>query len=177
MGFEPGTLDAISFIHVIEHLRAPVDFLRDAVALLKPGGVLLFDVPNVTAWEYKVAHRLGQLWRGFIIEHLYYFNPAFIKRIVPDLGLELIDMSGWSPVAEFPNPLRDIRQMRSAASSPVTSSSASDAPELPPLPPVSLPRRVIRQPNNYMLDTLAALSNRQRGTAANLFFVWARKRI
>lgn len=189
MPLPPGSLDAITFIHVIEHLRAPVDFLRDSATLLKPGGVLLFDVPNVTAWEYKLARLTGQLWRGFIIEHLYYFTPAFIQRIVPELGLELVNMSGWSPVVEFPNPLRDIRQMRATSqrttlqqtahqqtNAPAASwSPADDLPALPPPRPIALPRRILRQANNYVLDTLAAFSQMQRGTAGNLFYVWARK--
>ncbi len=106
MGLAPGSLDAVTLIHVLEHVRAPVDFLRDAAALLRPGGVLMFDAPNVDSAEARLARRLRQPWRGFIIEHLYYFRPALLRRLVADLGLELIAIDGYLPGVPLPNPLR-----------------------------------------------------------------------
>lgn len=173
MGLRPGSLDAVTLIHVIEHVRAPVDFLRDAAALLKPGGVLMFDAPNVESAEARLARWLGQPWRGFIIEHLSYFRPALLRRLVRDLGLELLVIDGYLPDVPLPNPLRDLRAIRSSAGP--TPSGAAPGSDLPPLPPVSLPRRVLRQAGNYLFDAVAALTARRHDTSANAVFVWARR--
>ncbi len=173
MDLAPGSLDAVTLIHVIEHVRAPVDFLRDAAALLRPGGVLMFDAPNVDSAEARLARRLRQPWRGFIIEHLYYFRPTLLRRLVADLGLELIAIDGYLPGVPLPNPLRDLRALRAGQAAPEPSGPSTVS--IPPLPPVSLPRRVLRQAANYLFDTVAALSARRHGTSAGAVFVWARR--
>jgi len=173
MGLPPGSLDAVTLIHVIEHVRAPVDFLRDAAALLKPGGVLMFDAPNVDSAEARLARWLGQPWRGFIIEHLSYFRPALLRRLVRDLGLELLAIDGYLPDVPLPNPLRDLRALR--ARQEAADALGPSVQSIPPLPAVSLPRRVLRQATNYLFDTVAALSARRHDTSANAVFVWARR--
>ncbi len=41
-----GAYDAVTLIHVLEHLPHPVDALRACLSWLKPGGVLVVEVPN-----------------------------------------------------------------------------------------------------------------------------------
>lgn len=42
------SFDAIFFYYVLEHMRDPIGFLRRLGALLRPGGRLVLEVPNVT---------------------------------------------------------------------------------------------------------------------------------
>jgi SAM-dependent methyltransferase len=173
-----GSLDLVVMQAVVEHLRAPIDFLRDSAALLRPGGVLFLSVPNVASAEHRVARLLGQPWRGFIIEHLYYFTPAFLRRLTADLGLEIAFMSGWNPLSRWPNPWRDLRRVRQGM--PASESRSTPAVSVPPFAGArdALGKRVLRQATNYLLDTVSKLSEgRQRGasTAGNVLFVWARK--
>ncbi|GIL13119.1 MAG: hypothetical protein BroJett038_18390 [Chloroflexota bacterium] len=178
MGFAPASLDVITLLSVLEHLRAPMDTLRDSAALLKPGGVLMFNVPNPDSWEYRFARLTGQTWRGFIIEHLYYFTPAFLRRCLAELGLDIRLMSSWNPDSRLPNPLRDLRAARAVP--PPPAAPGSDTPTaIPAAKLVSLPRRLLRQANHYLLDVVSALSEgRQDGgsTSGNALFVWAQKR-
>jgi SAM-dependent methyltransferase len=51
MPLAAGSVDVVAMQSVVEHLRAPISFLNDSAALLKPGGVLMFNVPNVASWE------------------------------------------------------------------------------------------------------------------------------
>lgn len=173
-----GSLDVVTMQAVVEHLRAPMDFLRDSAALLRPGGVLFFSVPNVASAEHRVARLLGQPWRGFIIEHLYYFTPAFLRRLAPDLGLEIAVMSSWNPLSRWPNPWRDLRQMRQRLPAAAPSGTAGTAAQPVASATISPARRVARQINNYFLDTISKLSEgRRRGASSlgNTLFVWARR--
>jgi SAM-dependent methyltransferase len=179
MGLAPGSVDAVIMQSVVEHLRAPIDFLRDSSALLKPGGVLMFNVPNPASWEAWWARLTGQMWRGFIVEHLYYFTPTIVQAILADLNLEIMHMSAWIPGTRLPNPIRDIRQMLAPAPTPAApppDSSSGAPPAIPPLRPVSLPRRIIRQANHYALDVVSYLGMRYgKPRAGNGVFVWARR--
>ncbi|MGE5722256.1 MAG: class I SAM-dependent methyltransferase [Sphingomonadales bacterium] len=53
--------DAITMSHVIEHVHDPVATLRSALSLLRPGGRLFVETPNIDA----LGHGLyGPHWRG-----------------------------------------------------------------------------------------------------------------
>jgi 2-polyprenyl-3-methyl-5-hydroxy-6-metoxy-1,4-benzoquinol methylase len=58
---EAGGYDWISCSHVIEHVHDPVQWLRDMYALLRPGGTLWLQTPNIESWGHS---HFGPYWRG-----------------------------------------------------------------------------------------------------------------
>lgn len=173
-------LDFVSLLEVMEHLRAPIDFVRDAVQLLKPGGVLLIEVPNIDALEYRVARWTGQMYRGFIIEHLYYYSPAFLQRLMDDLEMDVLRTTSRHATRHYPNPLHDVMTMLQPATVDAPDEADhSTARSIPALPPVSLPHRILRQLNNYMLDMVSELSQgplENDKPVGNTLYMWAKKR-
>ncbi len=176
-----GMFDVVTMMSVVEHLRAPVDFLAASAALLNPGGLLVFNVPNLASAEYHVARMTGQSWRGFIIEHLYYFNPSWLRRILTELGLDVVVMTSWNPDAALPNPVRDVRSLLSpqmqAETAPTPTETDSATPSPTRDPPLSLTGRVLRQANNYLLDTVGLLSAGKNSQRGNALFVWAKRTV
>lgn len=59
---QPESFDVITISHVIEHVYDPVETLRMAFKLLKPGGLLWLDTPSMDS--FGCAH-FGEDWRGF----------------------------------------------------------------------------------------------------------------
>ena len=53
--------DVITLSHVIEHAHRPLHMLRDCHRLLKPGGLLWLETPNVGSYGHR---RFGPDWRG-----------------------------------------------------------------------------------------------------------------
>jgi len=102
VGFFPGALDddrgydTIVFNDVFEHLSD----VRSATALcrakLRPGGLLVINLPNSNGALFRIASavdRLGisgpyeRLWqKGFPSPHLSYFNPDALTRLVVSHG-------------------------------------------------------------------------------------------
>jgi 2-polyprenyl-3-methyl-5-hydroxy-6-metoxy-1,4-benzoquinol methylase len=78
------TFDAVTLNHVIEHVPAPVETLRECARVLKPGGRLYLGTPNSQALGHRVfkAH-----WRGLEIpRHLHIFSPSSLERALKEAG-------------------------------------------------------------------------------------------
>ena len=77
-------LDLILVCHVLEHLYDPAASLRRFCDALAPGGHLLLEVPCATAPE-----ALPPGW--FTFEHLHYYQPAILERLLRACGFELVE--------------------------------------------------------------------------------------
>lgn len=78
--------DVITLWDVLEHVHSPRDVIQRLGAWLKPGGLLLMSMPNAASF---VARALGPRWVLLLREHLWYFSPATIGRLLPQCGFEL----------------------------------------------------------------------------------------
>lgn len=76
------TFDAVLLVHVIEHLRAPTTALQKIASLLKPGGMLYVECPNLAA----PFARHSQLFHS---AHIYNFVPATLQMLGEATGFRL----------------------------------------------------------------------------------------
>ena len=85
--FPPASFDAITLWDVLEHVSEPVDFMKLCATLLKPGGRLFVNVPDLDSIE---ARLLGTRWPLLLAEHLNYFNRASLSRCGELAGLSWV---------------------------------------------------------------------------------------
>ncbi|WP_128106522.1 class I SAM-dependent methyltransferase [Azoarcus sp. DN11] len=80
--------DVITASHVIEHVHDPVDMLVRIHRLLKPGGRLWLETPNLAS----LGHRLyGPNWRGLEPpRHLVLFTPDSLRAALRKAGFSRI---------------------------------------------------------------------------------------
>lgn len=76
---------AVLAADVIEHVRDPESCLRRIYELLAPGGALLLITPSLDSWTRRI---LGHRWMEYKIEHLYYFSPQALRRLLDRCGFE-----------------------------------------------------------------------------------------
>jgi len=81
---EAQSQDAITMFHMVEHLENPLATLRNVHRWLRPGGVLVVEVPNVEA-VCQQPH--SQFHRG----HLYHFNFATLEKLGERAGFNAIE--------------------------------------------------------------------------------------
>ncbi|WP_242392517.1 class I SAM-dependent methyltransferase [Anaeromyxobacter oryzisoli] len=88
VALEPGTFEHVTLSHVLEHVHDPVGALRRVHALLRPGGRVWIQTPNV---EAEGLRRFGPDWRGLEPpRHLTLFGPESLRRALGAVGFERI---------------------------------------------------------------------------------------
>ena len=93
--FKNGFFDAITCFHVLEHIDRPIPSLERAFQLLKPGGILVLEVPNIVSIGFQVFKK--NWYHLDIPVHLNHFSPTVMKRIFDHIGrLEVVKVDYFS---------------------------------------------------------------------------------
>jgi len=79
--------DVITMWDVLEHVPDPVGLLVLTRSLLKDGGRLFVNVPNL---DSAIAKALGKHWPMLLPEHLNYFNRKSLRFCAERAGLRTI---------------------------------------------------------------------------------------
>jgi 2-polyprenyl-3-methyl-5-hydroxy-6-metoxy-1,4-benzoquinol methylase len=81
---QDASFDVITLCHVIEHVYDPVATLRRLHALLKPGGTLWLETPNLSSVG---SMRFGSSWHSLDPpRHLMIFNPDSLRKVLTQTG-------------------------------------------------------------------------------------------
>lgn len=139
--------DAITLCHVIEHVHDPMATLRHLHALLKPGGVLWLDTPNLASLG---AVRFGQHWRGLESpRHLVLFTPRAMRDALNRAGFRSVKQY-WRGLSVF--------NVYAPSEALVRQESAQNASHQgrPPLRDVLTELREMVQPSRREFLTLSA---------------------
>lgn len=83
------TFDVISLFHVLEHLQDPSELLSNLVeSNLKPGGLLIAEVPNFGSWQSQWA---GKRWLHLDVpRHLTHFTNESLEKLIQKAGCKVI---------------------------------------------------------------------------------------
>jgi SAM-dependent methyltransferase len=81
------SFDVITLWHVLEHLYAPLDYLKKASALLEPAGSLIIALPNPASCD---AHHYREYWAAWDVpRHLWHFQPENMEKLALKAGFTL----------------------------------------------------------------------------------------
>jgi 2-polyprenyl-3-methyl-5-hydroxy-6-metoxy-1,4-benzoquinol methylase len=88
--FPSAGFDVVSALEVLEHMIDPRAEMHSVASVLRPGGLLYVTTPNFASLTRRL---LGP--RSSVIaypEHLGYFRPATLERLLSDAGLVRIEL-------------------------------------------------------------------------------------
>ncbi len=91
--FPDGSFDIVFHQGLLEHFRDPLPLLREDLRVLRPGGVLLVDVPQ--KWHYytvgkKILIALDRWFAGWETQ----FSPAELEKVATRAGGEVVRTYG-----------------------------------------------------------------------------------
>jgi 2-polyprenyl-3-methyl-5-hydroxy-6-metoxy-1,4-benzoquinol methylase len=156
--------DAVSMIHLIEHMPDPITALTAAHQSLCKGGVLLLETPNIDSWPARI---FGPQWVTLDApRHMVLFGPKSLARCLRSAGFQEIKMITYSPsTMEWSESLRYMlnnkRQEDRGGDLPVVSiphiikdDQPDDTLRQQILKPVHTAERLLYRSINHFADTL-----------------------
>jgi 2-polyprenyl-3-methyl-5-hydroxy-6-metoxy-1,4-benzoquinol methylase len=89
--FSPGSFDAITCFHVLEHLYQPREVLAKVSDWLKPGGIFYMMVPNIDSAGRRI---FGSYWYALELpRHLFHFSPKSLRAMAHSVGLDEVSVT------------------------------------------------------------------------------------
>jgi 2-polyprenyl-3-methyl-5-hydroxy-6-metoxy-1,4-benzoquinol methylase len=85
--FPHDSFDVITLWDVLEHVDSPIRSLERIRPWLRPSGVLALNLPNIVSFSARV---LGGRWPLLLREHLWYFAPATMERLLRQAGFTML---------------------------------------------------------------------------------------
>ena len=89
-GFPNDSFHAATLMEVVEHLRNPMELLREVHRILIPGGILVIGTGNAASWTVAV---MGRRWDYFQVVrfggHISFFTPRSLTRLAERCGFRL----------------------------------------------------------------------------------------
>jgi len=87
-GFDDSSFDVITLFHVMEHVTDPHGVLAEVRRMLRPGGKLVLQVPNIDSWQFRL---FGARWYGLDVpRHVVNYSSAAILRLIESAGFKVV---------------------------------------------------------------------------------------
>lgn len=97
--FPDGTFDVVTMFDVLEHVPDPQGFLAEANRVLKSGGLLVAQSPNIDSF---MARLMKESWNWLTPpDHLYHFTPRAMESLLRAQGFTVKEMRTWEPASDF----------------------------------------------------------------------------
>lgn len=93
MKLPDAAFDVVTLWDVLEHTPDPKAVLKECARVLKPGGVLVVNYPDIHS---SIARLMGRRWVFLLSVHLYYFTSETLKAMLSQVGFrQLARRTHW----------------------------------------------------------------------------------
>lgn len=103
--FAERCFDVVILRQVLEHVYDLEPFLKKVRCILKDDGLLFVEIPNIAGLDYRVKgflaalHLRSPVWKSmYLPEHLYYFSPVTLARLMEKHGFAV---RAWETYSHF----------------------------------------------------------------------------
>lgn len=87
MNLEDNSFDVVTLWDVLEHTPDPKTVLKECNRILKPGGILVVNYPDIGSF---IARLMGRKWVFLLSVHLYYFTSKTMQEMMRMTNFDVI---------------------------------------------------------------------------------------
>ena len=95
--FRGGSFDTITAVAILEHVFDPYHFMKECYRLLRGGGTLIVEVPNIAWLPYRIRSLMGKVPESphcqqdaqWDYAHLHSFTRASLRKLFETEGFEV----------------------------------------------------------------------------------------
>lgn len=84
--WRPRSFDLVCLWDVLEHVTDPFDVLVQCNRLLRPGGILLINFPDIGTWPARLA---GRHYWWLLSVHLHHFSKRTLEKLCVRAGFDI----------------------------------------------------------------------------------------
>ncbi len=111
------SFDVVCLWDVLEHVPAVDDFLAQVRRVLKPGGLLALQSPNIAS---VMARQAGRDWSWLLLpQHVWHFTPDSMRQTLQRRGFAVERLYTWEPPEAFVQDLALYKRYPALGSKPV----------------------------------------------------------
>jgi len=83
---KPGTADLVLLKEVLDHCYDPSGALKEAMRVLRPGGLVLLTLTNDKAWYKLLMPDRAARIKAAQHDHLFFFHPDWVRDLLVEAG-------------------------------------------------------------------------------------------
>ncbi len=87
--FPAKSFDVVTLWDVLEHVPDPMKVLQECNRILRPGGFLVVNYPDIGS---SIAKLMRRKWVFILTVHLFYFTPTTVRRMLDVAGFDTLKM-------------------------------------------------------------------------------------
>jgi SAM-dependent methyltransferase len=87
LNLNEGSFDVVTLWDVLEHTPDPKAVLQECRRILKPGGILVVNYPDIGS---SIARLMRRKWVFLLSVHLYYFTLQSIREMLKITGFDIV---------------------------------------------------------------------------------------
>lgn len=98
--FSADSFDAVSMFDVLEHLASPREYLQEIHRILKPGGLLLIETPNVDGFFVRYVYRQN----ADLVKpraHICLYGPTSARLLLEPFGFSTVKIMSFPYCRRF----------------------------------------------------------------------------
>jgi SAM-dependent methyltransferase len=87
--FPADHFDVVTAFQVFEHLESPGEVLTVLQRALRPGGIILIEVPNIDSWSTRL---MRSRCRHYVPDHINFFSADTLRHLMEVCGFEVLEL-------------------------------------------------------------------------------------
>lgn len=99
IAFQTESFDVVTMYDVLEHIPDMASMLAEVKRILKPGGLLVIQSPNLRSLMAAIT---GSSWSWLSPpDHIYHFTPGALSLLLEHCGYSVRQLNTWEPADDF----------------------------------------------------------------------------